>query len=472
MIKYEQFLFEASSEDFARTFNNNLTISFDSLLSLTDLTPEKSVPGSQEYESRRADSEKRKLSKKKEFYQKIANAPSLTKALNIAVFEATKYYNAIRTKLDPTREVRAQQKAAEIGKSISLPGLKYEPSPVPKEALDREPIAKFFLESIIVLKEIAEELERPGFEELNQQLFNSFKTYFSKVAKQDVSESMALNEKKEPGIKNYLAMFDDVKTVVQSYRSQIDKMLTTINSLLASADTDAPLTKYKGFADKLRSYNDWISDPSSFSLGDLDEQNQIQRITEIKKKVDEIGQFLDDATFKGGTYAKFIEDASKPVSLGLGQFDRMLGDSSRFISLGMEKMARLQSIVTNIWKSSRVFRGFGAGDAKSSIEAVAKGISGAKEEGLKSAIVKKIGSKKTGTEIPKLPKLQTPDAKNIKSADLKRALSPVTDFEKDMKRKAEDERAFTLSTRIIGNPEGLPNLRPLEQRFLKKGEDE
>lgn len=466
-MKYDQFLFEASSEDFARTFNNNLTISFDSLLSLIDLTPEKSIPGSEDYEAQRSAAERIKNSKKKEFYQKIANAPNLTKALNIAVFEATKYYNAIRTKLDPTRETRAQQKAAEIGQSISLPGLKYEPSPVPREALDREPTAKFFLESLIVLKEIAEELEKPGFEELKQQLFNSFKTHFSKIAKQDLSESKVLNEKNEPGIKNYLAMFDDVKTVVQSYRSQIDKMLTTINSLLAGADTDAPLTNYKGFADKLRSHNDWLSDPNNFSLGDLDEKNQIQRITEIKKKVDEIGRFLDDATFKGGTYARFIEDASKPVSLGLGQFDRMLGDSSRFISLGMEKMARLQSIVTNIWKSSRVFRGFGAGDAKSSIEAVAKGISGTKEEDLKAALVKKIGTKGKEISIPKLPKLQTEDTKDLKPADLKRALSPITDFERDMQKKVADERAFTLSTRIIGNTEGLPNLRPLEQRFFK-----
>jgi hypothetical protein len=467
MKNYNSFLLESTRQDFAQNYNNNLSIAVDSLLSLVDLSPAKAMPGTEDYEAIKADSERRKFEAKSSIFRKLSNSDNLLKALKLAVFESTKYYNAIKNKLDPARQARAEKKAEEIGKMISMPGIPYKASPVPEQALKREPIARYFLESIIVLKDIAEELKKPGFEELDQQLLTDFKSYFSKAADQKMTEGASLYESKSAVLSSFLSIFPDASYVVDSYRTQISSMLATINSVLVNADTDAPVTKYRGFADKLKSHEDWLSDPNSFSLDNLDEKGRSVKSEKIRKKIDEIGRFVSASTEKDGAYSKFVEESSKPVSLGIGQFSSMLGESSRLLSLGINEMSKLQSIITNIWKASRIFKGFGSEDIEKAIYAVTKNSASSNEEGLKSALKKKIGTK----ALPKLPKIQSPDTAGLKSADLRRALSPLTDFEKDMEKKAENERAFTISTRIIGNPDGLPNLRPLESRFLKSDKD-
>lgn len=474
MKNFNSFLFESTSKDFAKTYNNNLAIAFDSLISLVDLNPARTMPGSEDYERVQQEAEKRKFRVKKKFFEDLSKSENLDKALRLAVFEASKYYNAIKNKLDPNRQIRAEQKAAEIGKAISLPGMPYEPQPIPEVALKREPVARYFLESIIVLQDIANELKRPGFEELGTQLFTEFKSYFANAARQQMSESSTLNEASKELTGSFLALFPDVNEVVESYRTQINSMLATINSVMINADTDAPVTKYQGFADTLSGYKDWLSDPNSFSLAGLEKDAWAEKSKSIKNKVSEIGKFISSATAKGGTYSNFIIEASKPVSLGLGQFDRMLGESSRFLALGIQEMNNLQTLITNIWKSSRVFKGFGSEDIQQAVSALIQNAEGGKEEDLKSALKKKVGGKgqaKGQVQIPKLPKLQTPETSTLKSEELRRALSPLTDFNKDMQKRAEDEKAFNLSTRIIGNPQGLPNLRALEARFLQSGEN-
>jgi hypothetical protein len=464
MKKYTEFLSEDANSDFARQYNSNLSTSFDSILSLVDMSPEKFTPGTEEYVTQKQQGEKKKFETKKSLYKRMSQASDLVTALNMASAEASKFYSAIGKKLDATQQTRAELKAAQKGREVSLPGLPYEPSPMPKEVLERAPIAKYFVESIAVLKDIANQLSRPGFESLKEELFSQFKEYFSKAANQELKESFLLEKKDD--IRNYLVLFDDLRKAVDVYRTQILGMISTIKTTSKTASSDTPVTKLSNFEGQLWDKYDWLSNNENFFIGSLDEDAQKKKIMGIKTKMDEISKFLDDATFKNGFYSSLKGEMTKPSSQGLGQFSNMLSDSTRLMNTGLDKLTDLQRIITNMWKSVQIFKGFGSGDITNALEDVVKGISGTKEEDLKKALQKKVSKMTPGQQAPKFEKIGT--IEGLKVEDLSRALSPLTNFQKDLEKKQKDERAFTLSTRVLNNPQGLPNLKEFEGRFQKK----
>jgi hypothetical protein len=469
ITKFNQYLFESSNEQFSTTFNNNLSVSYENLISLIDMVPEKEAVGTPEYEARRKELNKKRFDEKISFYRQLAGSPSLKSALELAYRQANKYYNGIKTKLDPSREAKAQAKAERMGKETSLPGMEYKPAPMPKEVLNREPIAKYFLESIGVLRDIAEELENPGYEELKTTLLASFKEYFGELGAQPLQEKIYLIEEKKKTT-SYLQVFNDLKNVVELYKSRLMNMISSMNSVLAGVDESSPLKKYSPFVDKIWAQYDWLNDPKNFFLGNLSAEEQEKKVMTIKAKVEEVADFLADATFTGGQYSNFIKDASKPVSLGLGQFDNMLNQSSRLISQGLEKMARLQSILTNMWKEIRMFRGFSAADigkALSDLDA-SNQVSGQKVSSLAKALEKKKGVKKASKLNKQAFKKIDDSAINDEDTDaFVRALSPITNYRNDIEKLSSGEREFTMSTRILGNEKGLPNLKEFEQRFSK-----
>jgi hypothetical protein len=149
MIKnYSHFLFESTNEDFAKSFNNNLSLAFENLISLIDLTPEKSAEGSEEYERRKKEMSQKRFTDKITFYQNLSKFDNLKKAMEYAVTQGNKYYNAIKVKLDQTQTLRAETEDERKARDISMPGMDYKPGTVAREILDREPIAKYFVEGL------------------------------------------------------------------------------------------------------------------------------------------------------------------------------------------------------------------------------------------------------------------------------------------------------------------------------------
>jgi len=469
MIKnYSHFLFESTNEDFAKSFNNNLSLAFENLISLIDLTPEKSAEGSEEYERRKKEMSQKRFTDKITFYQNLSKFDNLKKAMEYAVTQGNKYYNAIKVKLDPTQTLRAETEAERKARDISMPGMDYNPGTVAREILDREPIAKYFVEGLNVLLDIAEELEKPAYQELGNTLLKSFKEYFGELGSQKIQEREDyLFEAKKI---NYLNLFGELKTVVETYKTRLMNMIGTINSITKGVDPGSPLMAYQSFVETLWDYYDWLNNPANFNLGGLSPEEQGKKVIQLQDKVQEVTDFLAKASAPGGKFASFVELANKPVSLGLGQFDTMLNKASDLISQGIEKVANLQSIVTNMWKSVRMFKGFSAADIGTSLDDILNTVTGAKAQSLVSSLEKKKGKSGKTTAKAKLSKekftkINSSDISTDNEDQFARALSPLTDYRKDLDRLGNDERSFTITTRVLGNEKGLPNLADFEERF-------
>ena len=466
--KYSHFLFESTNEDFARSFNNNLSLAFENLISLIDLTPEKAAQGDEEYENRRKDIAKKRFADKVTFYQNLSKFSSLKKALEYALTEANKYYNGIKVKLDPTQALRAETEAERKAREISMPGMEYKPGTVSREILDREPIAKYFLEAIKVLLDIAEELEKPEYQGLETVLLKSFKEYFAELGAQKLQErNEFLYEAKKL---DYLSLFGKLKSVVETYKTRLMNMISSINSITAGVDPSSPLMGYTSLLDTLWDHYDWLNDPTNFYLGGLSPDQQGKKVIELQNKVQEVTDFLTSTTAPGGKFASFIELANKPVSLGLGQFDTMLSKASDLVSRGIERVENLQSVVTNMWKSVRMFKGFSASDIGTALDDILNTVTDTKAQSLVSALDKKKGKTSKATAKAKLSKekftkINADDVSTDNEDQFARALSPLTDYRKDLDRLSNDERSFTITTRVLGNQNGLPNIADFEERF-------
>jgi hypothetical protein len=468
---FESKIYEQESSDgFVNSFTQNASIALEQLFALLKVTPPASK-GEDKTEANNAFD--RDLRNKRILaYKELSGSADLKSLMNLLITKANTVYSEI-ARNDAQRKTAVEKKSAEAAEKYSMPGMPYKPGKMPDVILDRSRVAVYFIRSLNILNDIVEDMEKTKQTEMQSKLLAGLKKFFSQAASQPVKESVLMEEnildifakKVLAGTgrnSSYQEMFPNIGLVIDEYKSRLSGIVNTMNSIFYGSESKE-LEAYKSVRDTASGLLNWLEASDNLNLGSSDPVKKAEKLQSIYTKLGQMKAFLEKTQGPGGDYEKFLNAASNPENSGDGQYSTMLGGAAEQNRKGLEEIARLQSIITNMQKEISILKGFSPKDIENVIQDVDKidTVPGAKAESL----IKALSDKKSGKTVKAISsKLSGIDTSNIDN--MYRSLSPITDYRSDIEKTEGTES--TKTSKIIMDNDGLPALRKYEIRFTTK----
>jgi hypothetical protein len=469
---FESKLYEQeSSDEFVTPFTQNASIALEQLFALLKVTPPASK-GEDKTEANNAfDSDLR--NKRILAYKELSGSSDLKSLMNLLITKANTVYSEI-ARNDAQRKAAVEKKAAEAAEKYSMPGMPYKPGKMPDVILDRSRVAVYFIRSLNILNDIVEDMEKNKLTDMQSKLLAGLKKFFSQAASQPVKESILIEEnildifakKVLAGTgrsSSYQEMFPNIGLVIDEYKSRLSGIVNTMNSIFYGSPESEELKAYSSVRDTASELLKWLESSDNLNLGSSDPVKKAEKLQKIYNKLGQMKAFLEKTQGPGGDYEKFLTAASKPENSGYGQYSTMLGGAAEQNRKGLEEIARLQSIITNMQKEISILKGFSPKDIENVIQDVDKidTVPGERAKSLTQALI----DKKSGKTVKAISsKLSGIDTSNIDN--MYRSLSPITDYRSDIKKTEGSES--TKTSKIILSKDGLPALRKYEIRFTTK----
>jgi hypothetical protein len=468
---FESKIYEQESSDgFVNSFTQNASIALEQLFALLKVTPPASGGEDRTEANNAFDRDLR--NKRMLAYKELSNSADLKSLMNLLITKANTVYSEI-SRNDAQRKAAVEKKAAEAAEKYSMPGMPYNPGKMPDAILDRSRVAVYFIRSLNILNDIVEDMEKNKLTDMQSKLLAGLKKFFSQAASQPVNESVLIEEnvldifakKVLAGTgrnSSYQEMFPNIGLVIDEYKSRLSGIVNTMNSIFYGSESKE-LEAYKSVRDTASGLLNWLESSDNLNLGSSDPVKKAEKLQSIYNKLGQMKAFLEKTQGPGGGYEKFLNAASKPENSGDGQYSTMLGGAAEQNRKGLEEIARLQSIISNMQKEISILKGFSPKDIENVIKDVDKidTVPGEKAESL----IKALSDKKSGKTVKAISsKLSGIDTSNIDN--MYRSLSPITDYRSDIEKTEGTES--TKTSKIIMNNSGLPGLSKYEIRFTTK----